>query len=213
MQGTPTTLYSCDNPLEVINQGKYPTHFIISVLDNCSGMPPHILSLKLGAPVILLRNVDQAKKLCNGTKLIVLKIEPRLLTLRRVQAPHDIITLPRWKIQATGSMPFMCARTQFPIKLAFAFTINKAQGQSLHTCGIYLPNPVFSHGQLYVALSRATNAKQIKLLLQETIIQGKCSEDHNFYTQNIVYDQVLYRSASTKSVDSENSDSDDNYIL
>lgn len=172
-------------------------------------MPPHILELKVGCPVILLRNVDQDKKLCNGTKLIVLKIQPRLLTLRRVQAPYDIITLPRWKIQATGSMPFMCARTQFPIKLAFAFTINKAQGQSLHTCGIYLPSPVFSHGQLYVALSRATNAQQIKVLLQETIIQGKCSEGHNFYTQNIVYNQVLRRSVSNTSVNSDSSDSDD----
>ena len=138
-----------------------------------------------------------------------MKISPRLLTLRRVAAPYDIITLPRWKIQATGSMPFMCARTQFPIKLAFGFTNNKTQGQSLHTWGIYLPNPVFSHGQLYVALSRATNAKQIKVLLHETIIQGKCAEDHNYYTQNIVYDQVLRRSVSNMSDDSDSSNNND----
>ena len=34
-------------------------------------------------------------------------------------------------------------------------TINKAQGQSINYLGVHLPQPVFSHGQLYVALSRA----------------------------------------------------------
>ena len=191
MDGTPTTLCSCDKALQKINETQYPTHFINTMLDHVSGMPPHQLVLKIGSPVILLRNCDQARKFCNGTKLIVLKINRRLLTLRRVKALHDIIMLPRWKLQATGSTPFMCARTQFPVKLAFAFTKHKAQGQGIDKCGIFLPASVFAHGQLYVGMSRATNAKNIKVLMEETTLQGKCAEDHNFYTQNIVYDRVL----------------------
>jgi ATP-dependent DNA helicase PIF1 len=51
-------------------------------------------------------------------------------------------------------MPFTLRRRQFPVRLAFAMTINKAQGQTLKMVGIFLPKPVFTHGQLYVAMSR-----------------------------------------------------------
>ncbi|GFW46236.1 ATP-dependent DNA helicase [Trichonephila clavipes] len=51
-------------------------------------------------------------------------------------------------------MPFEFKRLQFPMRLAFAMTINKAQGQSLQVCGLNLENPCFSHGQLYAACSR-----------------------------------------------------------
>ncbi|OWY90497.1 Helitron helicase, partial [Phytophthora megakarya] len=53
---------------------------------------------------------------------------------------------------------------------AFAMTINKAQGQSIHHVGIYLESPVFAHGQLYVALSRVTSRKAIKIAVDpETV--------------------------------------------
>ena len=62
-------------------------------------------------------------------------------------------------------MPFKLKRRQFPIKLAFAMTINKAQGQTLQKMGLYLPQPVFRHGQLYVVLSRVTSRKGIQILV------------------------------------------------
>ncbi|POM58552.1 Helitron helicase-like protein [Phytophthora palmivora] len=64
-------------------------------------------------------------------------------------------------------------------------TINKAQGQSIHYVGIYLESPVFVHGQLYVALSRVTSRKAIKIAVDPEV-EG-IDEDGNIHTKNIVY--------------------------
>jgi hypothetical protein len=60
--------------------------------------------------------------------------------------------------------PFQFKRKQFPIRLSFAMTANKSQGQTIPNVGVYLPAPVFSHGQLYVVMSRATTRTNIKIL-------------------------------------------------
>ena len=62
------------------------------------------------------------------------------------------------------TLPFKFKRKQFPIRLSFAMTINKAQGQTIPNVGIYLPDPIFSHSQLYVALSRGVSRKTTWLL-------------------------------------------------
>jgi hypothetical protein len=67
--------------------------------------------------------------------------------------------IPRITLTSAPNMsfPFTLRRRQFPVRLAFAMTINKAQGQSIPIVGVNLTTPAFAHGQLYVALSRATN--------------------------------------------------------
>ncbi|KAI8555142.1 hypothetical protein RHMOL_Rhmol05G0151400 [Rhododendron molle] len=72
-------------------------------------------------------------------------------------------------------------RRQFPVSLAYAMTINKAQGQSIKFVGVDLHTPVFSHGQLYVALSRCTSFDRINVLIPEEAIDS---------TTNIVYLEV-----------------------
>ena len=62
-------------------------------------------------------------------------------------------------------------------------TINKSQGQSVKNVGLYLQTAVFSHGQLYVALSRCTSANRIRVLL--------AANSENRRTPNIVYKEVL----------------------
>ena len=71
-----------------------------------------------------------------------------------------------------SEVPFKLKRRQFPIRVSFAMTINKSQGQTLQKVGIYLPHPIFAHGQLYVAFSRATKRENVKIKIDEINNQG-----------------------------------------
>ncbi|UYV73021.1 hypothetical protein LAZ67_10001581 [Cordylochernes scorpioides] len=79
----------------------------------------------------------------------------------KYQGEH--VLLPRIPMIPTDT-PFEFKRLQFPVRLAFAMTINKAQGQSLQVCGLNLINPCFSHGQLYVGCSRVGKPSNLFVL-------------------------------------------------
>nr|XP_020179428.2 uncharacterized protein LOC109765053 [Aegilops tauschii subsp. strangulata] len=149
--------------------GYYAQEFLNGLTPN--GLPPHALKLKLNCPVILLRNIDPANGLCNGTRLVVRGFERNTIDAEIVIGQHAgrRVFLPRIPLcpSENDMFPFKFKRKQFPIRLSFAVTINKAQGQTIPIVGVYLPNPVFSHGQLYVALSRATAKRNIKILIQK----------------------------------------------
>uniref|UniRef100_A0A0L8GIW6 ATP-dependent DNA helicase n=1 Tax=Octopus bimaculoides TaxID=37653 RepID=A0A0L8GIW6_OCTBM len=68
---------------------------------------------------------------------------------------------------------FTLNRLQFPLRLAYSMTINKAQGQTFEKVGIHLPQPIFSHGQLYITFSRAQAMNNIKELWHSIGITDK----------------------------------------
>jgi ATP-dependent DNA helicase PIF1 len=73
------------------------------------------------------------------------------------------------------------------VQLAFAMSINKAQGQTVHHLGLYLPQSVFTHGQLYVGLSRVTSRDQIKVLIEDSVYE----DDDGAFTKNVVYSDII----------------------
>jgi hypothetical protein len=84
--------------------------------------------------------------------------------------PGKIVIVPRITLTPSSSaeLRFEFRWTQFPVRLAFAITINKSQGQTRRYVGLVLDRPVFVHGQLYVALSRVTNYENLHLIVSNT---------------------------------------------
>jgi ATP-dependent exoDNAse (exonuclease V) alpha subunit len=122
-----------------------------------SSLPPGKLNLKLGCLVILLCNLDPSWGLYNGTCMVITRMGNWVLEAHLLGGKHDgeTVLIPQISLTLTGAtdLTFQLKRHQYPLCLAFALSINKAQGQSVKTVGIFLQTPVFAHGQLYVALS------------------------------------------------------------
>lgn len=155
---------------------------------DASGLAPGELSLKAGCPIILLRNLSPSSGLCNSTRLVVRRMSDRVLEAEILGGEHngEIAFIPRITMTPSGNtseFAFMLSRLQFPIRLAFAISINKAQGQSVKYVGVDLRVPVFTHGQLYVALFRATSRNRVKVLLPPRSRENR--------TLNIVFPQIL----------------------
>ena len=92
-----------------------------------------------------------------------------------------ILTVPADETQ----FGFEWQRLQFPVRVAFAMTIHKSQGQTMQRVCIWLEEPCFGHGQLYVAASRVGDPDNIKFFVKSK--EG----DPDYSTQNIVYQELL----------------------
>ncbi|GJW85205.1 ATP-dependent DNA helicase PIF1-like protein [Tanacetum coccineum] len=170
-----------------IDQSVFSPEFISGL--KFPGIPNHKLVLKVGVPIMLLRNIDQSNGLCNGTRLQVVRLERTSIQAQIINGTHfgKTVIIPRLKISPSDKrLPLKIIRKQYPVFVSFAMTINKSQGQSFSRVGLYLPRSVFTHGQLYVAVSRVKSKRGLKVVI--------CDQDGNISksTTNVVYKKVLH---------------------
>jgi ATP-dependent DNA helicase PIF1 len=142
----------------------YPVEFLNTLQFN--DITNHELDIKVGVSILLLHNLNQSIGLCNGTRLIVKKLGQRVIEAEIITRNNvdKRVFIPRIIMSPTGTnWPFVLRHRQFPIRVAFAITINKSQGQTFNNVGVYLPSSIHSHGQLYVVISWVTNSANIKI--------------------------------------------------
>src|SRR5436190_23196328 len=97
---------------------------------------PYLLELKIGVPVLLMRNLN-APRLCNGTRLRITELGRNLIkaTVLTGTSKGEEVLIPRIPI-IPNNLPFQFKLVQFPLKVAFTMTVNKSQGQTLKVAGI-----------------------------------------------------------------------------
>ena len=136
---------------------------------NPSNLPPHILKLKLGTPVMLLRSVDIERGHTNGKRYVIDKLMTHSISLKPIDpgnepGAEESLVVTKMLLDAnTRNLAYRVFRKQLPIDISYISTINKAQGQTLRKCGLYLPNHVFLHGQLCVGISRVRARQHLRI--------------------------------------------------
>jgi ATP-dependent DNA helicase PIF1 len=164
----------------------YPPEFLNSIAIN--NFPQHRLLLKTGVPIVLLRNINQVVGLCNGTRLMVDRLGDRVIEACLMTENNFgvSVAIPRIILNASSpKWPFVLQRRQFPVRVCYAMTINKCRGQTLQKVGAYLKDPVFTHEQLYVAVSRVNNEDGLCIAIETN------ATNEPPVTKNIVYQEAL----------------------
>ena len=168
----------------------YPNEFLTRLRP--LGMPQHRLNLKVRAPIILIRNFNRAARLMNGTRLGVTSCLRYTIQARGLTVTHKGNSVCISRINPTVSndddLPIKFIRRQFPVKLAFCMIINKSQGQTFSKVGLLLATRPFSHGQVYVALSRCGNPSAIKVW---TTADLQVDANNSGVIENIVWPEML----------------------
>lgn len=188
---SPARIYiAADTLQEVANAGIVQPDGVLDYVARHSppGMPPHTLKIKLHAVFRLLRNFSIDLGLVKNTRVVVVGMGNRLITVRILRGIGGVnsiigedILIPRISFTSVLPSGHTLLRRQFPLAPAYATTFNSCQGLTLDRVGVDLTRDVFSHGQLYTALSRIRNRSHACVRLR--------TGEH--CTKNVTYEELL----------------------
>ncbi|KHN15379.1 hypothetical protein glysoja_044674 [Glycine soja] len=116
------------------------------------------IKFKVATQIMLLRNLDQSEGLCNGSHLVMTRLANHVIGAKIMFGNKNGNEI---------KIPHILLGDNFQSSLSYAMTINKSQDQSLAFAGLYLPRPMFSHKQLYVAVSRVQRKQRLKILIHD----------------------------------------------
>ena len=152
---------------------------------NPTSLPPYELRLRKYTVVMLIKKLNIKEGPCNGTRLLVLALNNKSIKYEILTGDKsgEIVFLHRITLKYEHDYPFILKRRQFSIKIAFAMTINKSQGQIFERVALDLKKDVFIHGQIYVAVSRVRSWKCLKIYIDEYNISKSI--------KNYVYKEIL----------------------
>ena len=240
----PTTLFSSNEFADLDD----PNGMLNDVINsdtlqyyNKPGVPVHDLKLKVNDICFLMRTLSKKDQLCKNVRVQILKITPyRIEVLVLSKNPIKRI-IPRIKFDINHTIGYTLVRTQFPLQLCYAMTINKSQGQTLPWSIFDVTVPCFTHGQGYVALSRANffpntamfcNTNQIfdNAVIFENVVYDELLEDldntnyeeynysndvmdvENYFSNSIENDDVIYDNIYQNILSDSDSDDNENFI-
>ena len=167
--GVVITLKSVDSALSNSEGARYPVEFLNTLDPGC--LPPHKLNIKSGVPLILIRTINPPI-LTNGTRCVVIQVHGNHLIEAEIttEGPYlgQRVFIPRIPLTNSDGRGVPFKRVQFPEKVAFTITINRSQGQMFDHLGCDFVKPPFTHGQLYVAVTRVRNPHNLRLRLPES---------------------------------------------
>ena len=158
---------------------------------NNNNAPPHLLKLKVN-DICLVTRALMVDNIASNSRVQILRILPHLIWVRTLsETTQRVVAIPkvRFKFRLTYGQSFSLMRTQFPLRLAYAMTLNKSQSQTLGRTLVDCTKPPFSHGHLYVGSSRVRSAKDIMYYFDCNDVNvnlHKCS-----VVQNVVYQSLL----------------------
>ena len=166
----PTRLYPINTNVDKINNYEYKkllnTNKGIEVLYKASAnikdtnLSNYDINLTLNAKIMIIRNICMEKKLVNGTRGIVIELRKTGIVMKDIDGNLHLI---EYHIDKNVNGKKKLEIAFLPVKLAYAMSIHKSQGASIDNLEVDLGDDIFISGQLYTALSRATNIKHLRL--------------------------------------------------
>jgi hypothetical protein len=151
------------------------------------GVPDHRLVIKKEDICFVMTTLNRKEKLSKNTRVIIKEIYRYSIKVQTIDRRAKEFFIPRVRFEVKLRFGgFVLMRTQFPLRLAYAMTKNKSQGQSIPFSLNDIRHPPFSHGHLYVSMSRATDVDQVRFFCNETQI-----EEDAIVVDNVVYPEMM----------------------